>query len=242
MTDTPSPILLVHGAWHGAWCFAALQTELDRRGVPTFAVDLPGHGASALPLTDLYGDATHVAEAVAAIRERYGRDVVLAGHSYGGAVVTQAAGDGAGIAHLVYLTAFALDAGESVMGFLGSQPQREIALAGGLRPRDDGTSVVDPEVAAAAFYAGCPADTVPAALARLSPQPMVTFTQPVTTSPRGAVRSTFLLCTRDEAIHPDHQGVLATRCSEVVEVATDHSPFASAVAVTADLLERVARG
>ena len=43
---SPRPIVLVHGAVHGAWCWAALQTELDRRGVPSYAVDLPGHGAS----------------------------------------------------------------------------------------------------------------------------------------------------------------------------------------------------
>ena len=49
----PRPILLVHGAWHGAWCWAALQAELDRRGVASWAVDLPGHGLSTEPLGDL---------------------------------------------------------------------------------------------------------------------------------------------------------------------------------------------
>lgn len=242
MSPTHRPVLLVHGAWHGAWCFAHLQAELDRRGVPSFAVDLPGHGASTAPLGDLYGDAALVAEALTALRQRYGSDVVLAGHSYGGAVVTQAAGDGAGIAHLVYLTAFALDAGESVASFLGAQPAREVALARGVRQRDDGTSVVDPTVAPEAFYADCPAEIVAPALARLTPQLTVTFTQPVTVSPRVAVPSTFLLCTRDEAIHPDHQRTLAARCDAVTELAIDHSPFASAVAATADLLERAARG
>lgn len=242
MSDSSRTVLLVHGAWHGAWCFAALQAELDRRGVPSLAVDLPGHGASALPFTDLHGDAAHVAAAVDAVRDRYGTDPVLAGHSYGGAVITQAAGDGTGIGELVYLAAFALDAGESVTSFLGTQPRREVALGRGLRPRDDGTTMVDPAVAPAAFYADCPADAVPAAVARLSPQPMATFTQPVTTSPRATVASTYVLCTRDEAIHPDHQRVLAARCSRVVKLATDHSPFLSAVCATADLLAEVARG
>ena len=65
MTDalsTPTPIVLVHGAWHGAWCFAALQAELDKRGVPSYAVDLPGHGISDRPLGDLHGDAACVAD------------------------------------------------------------------------------------------------------------------------------------------------------------------------------------
>jgi pimeloyl-ACP methyl ester carboxylesterase len=241
MTSSTLPVVLVHGAWHGGWCFAALQAELDRRGVPSFAVDLPGHGASTLPLTDLSGDAAHVADVVAATRARNGSDVVLAGHSYGGAVITEAAGHGDGVAHLVYLAAFALDAGESVLGFLGAQERHDVALALALRPRDDGSSVIDPDLAPAAFYGECPADTVPAALARLSPQPMSTFGQAITASPRASVASTYVVCRRDEAIHPEHQRVMAARCTHVVELDTDHSPFLSAVAATADVLEAVAR-
>ncbi|MPY95620.1 MAG: alpha/beta fold hydrolase, partial [Acidimicrobiia bacterium] len=58
---SPRPIVLVHGACHGAWCWAAVQAELDRRGVPSYAVDLPGHGTSLAPLEDLHGDAVAVA-------------------------------------------------------------------------------------------------------------------------------------------------------------------------------------
>ena len=117
------PILLVHGAWHGAWCWATLQAELDRRGLPSYAVDLPGHGLSTLPLGDLHGDAGHVASVLAGFDD----EVVLVGHSYGGAVVTHAAGSAQAVAdrvsHLVYLTAFALDDGESVWTFARSRPR-----------------------------------------------------------------------------------------------------------------------
>src|SRR4051794_4678303 len=81
----PRPIVLVHGAFHGAWCWAALQTELDRLGVPSYAIDLPGHGASTAPLEDLHGDA----DAVARLLEAIDDEVVLVGHSYGGAVIGQ---------------------------------------------------------------------------------------------------------------------------------------------------------
>ena len=47
MTKT---VVLVHGAWHGAWCWSALQAELDRRGVPSLAVELPGHGTEPIHL------------------------------------------------------------------------------------------------------------------------------------------------------------------------------------------------
>src|SRR5690606_3684632 len=112
-----SPVVLVHGAWHGAWCWAALQAELDRRGVPTYAVDLPGHGASLLPLGDLYGDAEHVAAVLAALAGR--GPAILVGHSYAGAVVTEAAVRApVPVGHLVYIGAFALDEGESVFDAL----------------------------------------------------------------------------------------------------------------------------
>ena len=145
------PIVLVHGAWHGAWCWAGLQHALDDLGVPSYAIDLPGHGASTAPLSDLYGDAEHVADVLRTL----GTPVVLVGHSYGGAVITEAAGRHPEVAHLVYLTAFALEAGESVMSLLTSLPRADIALGRAIVPRDDGTSVVDATKAATAFYAEC---------------------------------------------------------------------------------------
>lgn len=63
MSASP-PIVLVHGAWHGAWCFAGLQHALDELGLPSYAIDLPGHGTSGEPFGTLHSDAA----AVAAVR------------------------------------------------------------------------------------------------------------------------------------------------------------------------------
>jgi len=237
--SAPRPVILVHGAWHGAWCWSALQAELDRRGVPSYAVDLPGQGASTAPLGDLHGDAAHVADVV----DRLGTDVVLVGHSYGGAVITEAAVRTARVAHLVYLAAFALDAGESVLGLLRSLPHHEVALSAAMRPGVvEGTTVLDPVAAVPALYGRCDPTVVRAALARLSPQSMATFTQETTGCPRPRIGSTYVVCTEDEAVHPEHQAAMATRCDTVVRLATDHSPFVSAVAATADVIEAAATG
>jgi pimeloyl-ACP methyl ester carboxylesterase len=244
MTDAvpASPlVVLVHGAWHGAWCWSALQSRLDDRGIASVAIDLPGHGVSTLPLGDLHGDAQHVADVIEAL----GRPVVLVGHSYGGAVITEAAvrtsssGPGAHVRHLVYLTAFALDQDESIMGALGAMPKHDVALGAAMRMRDDGTSVLDPDLAAAALYGSCTPEVIAAALARLSPQPMATMVQPVTGAPRDTTPSTYVVCTLDRAIHPAHQQIMSTRCTEVVTLETDHSPFASMPDATADVIERV---
>jgi pimeloyl-ACP methyl ester carboxylesterase len=240
---TTRVVVLVHGAWHGAWCWAALQSELDRRGVPSYALDLPGHGASTAALADLHGDADAVVEAIAAIRRTHDGGVVLVGHSYGGAVVTEAAArapDGV-IAHIVYVAGFALDDGESIITFLSAAPRLDVELARAVVTHADGTNTLDRTVAATALYGECPPDVAAAALARLCSQTVASWRQTVDGSPRGRISSTYVRCLRDKSIHPDHQRLLAARCDDDIELDTDHSPFLSRTTAVADVLEALAR-
>jgi pimeloyl-ACP methyl ester carboxylesterase len=234
--------VLVHGAWHGAWCWAALQAELDRHGVPSIAVDLPGHGGSAEPLTGLHGDAAALGNMLDRLQERGTGPVVLVGHSYGGAVITHAATGRNDIRHLVYIAAFALDDGESIIGALGTLERHDVALAAAMMPTADGAATnVDPELAPDALYGQCDPHVVAAALLRLSPQPMATMIEAVAGSPRSAVDSTYVVCLQDRAVHPAHQEVFARRCTNRVELDTDHSPFISAVDDVAAILEAITR-
>ena len=230
------PVVLVHGAWHGAWCWAGLQHALDDLGVASYAVDLPGHGTSTEPLTDLSGDADHVA----AVLRKLGTPAVLVGHSYGGAVITEAAGRHPDVAHLLYLTAFALEPGESVMSLLASLPQARVALGLAIVADADGGSTIDPTKATAAFYGECSPSAAAAAVARLCPQQLVTMTDAVTASPRVSIPSTYVRCLRDEAVHISHQDVLAARCGTTLTLDTDHSPFVSRIAETAAIIQRIA--
>lgn len=231
-------ILLVHGAWHGAWCWSALQAELDGRGVPSYAIDLPGHGASPLPLSDLYGDARLVADCIGNL----GDDLVVVGHSYGGAVITEAAADAANVTRLVYLTAFTPDVGESVTSLLRSLPSVPSALGRAIQAGDNGTSVLaGDEAIINGLYGACDPGPVAAAIARLSPQTVTSFNQPVTAAAWSTIESTFVTCTDDQAIPIVHQRLMAQRCSATVSLHTDHSPFISAVGDTADILEAISR-
>ena len=236
---TTKTVLLVHGAWHGAWCWATLQAELDRRGVPSLAIDLPGHGLSPLAFTDLHGDAQHVADALA----RINGPVVLVGHSYGGAVITEAATRHAdNVSHLVYMTALALDKDEAVLPFVQCLPRVESPLGAAMRPSDDGAfTTIDPTKSEVAFYGECPKGTTEAANARLCAQPVATFLQPVTGAAWRTIPSTYIECTLDGAIPIEHQRAMSSRCTNVVTLETDHSPFTSKPAETADVLERLAR-
>lgn len=235
-------IVLVHGAWHGAWCWAALQNELDRRGIASLAVDLPGHGASVLPLGDLHGDADHVVDVVTALA----RPVVLVGHSYGGAVITEAAArlariSGSRVEHLVYLAAFCLDEGESVMDVARHESGGSVDLGAAMVPIEGGLTVLDPEKAAPALYGDCDERAVAAALVRLSPQPLATMVQTASGAPWRSIRSTYVVCARDRAVHPGNQEYMARRCRTVVRLDTDHSPFLSKTTETADVLEGALR-
>jgi pimeloyl-ACP methyl ester carboxylesterase len=238
---THRPILLVHGAWHGAWCWAALQAELDRRGIASWAIDLPGHGLSTEPLSDLVTDA----QAVVAALQTIGDDVVLVGHSYGGAVITEAAAraldKGLTLAHLVYLTAFAPDDGESVTGAFTALPRADTPLNGLLQRHDDGTFSAGPATAVAdVFYGHCTPEQATAAVARLSRQAITSLVQPVSGDPRSQIASTYVVCADDRAVHPRHQRLMAERCGAVLELPTDHSPFMSMPAETAALLAEIA--
>ena len=244
--SAPRTVVLVHGAWHGAWCFAALQDALDRRGVPSLAVDLPGHGASTAPLGDLFTDARHVADLLAVLADRRpGDPPVLVGHSYGGAVITEAAAHTA-VHHLVYLAAFALDEGESVGSFMRAAPAADVLLDRCVTPAPDvdgrpSSTVLRPdEQTVRALYGRCDPAIGAAALARLSPQPVDTMRGRVSGAPRDTVPSTYVVCSDDLAVAPAHQRLMAQRCTHTVELDADHSPFLSAVDATADIIASIA--
>jgi pimeloyl-ACP methyl ester carboxylesterase len=231
-------VVLIHGAWHGAWCWAALQSELDSRGIPSLAVDLPGHGASTEPLGDLVGDAAHVA----AVIESLDRPVVLVGHSYGGAVIGQAAPSTANVVHLVFLAAYALDVGEDVIGLTKAMPPAEGRLGKAIViDGDTRTSTIDPELAHDAFYGHCDPAISAAHVARLGRQPVATFVQPATNAAWRSLPSTYVRCLDDAGIPIAHQDFMAARCTNVETLDTDHSPFSSMPVETAEIVARVVR-
>ena len=238
MHDHPVPAtaVLVHGAWHGAWCFDRLMPLLAAAKVPAVAVDLPGHGADPGPFADLHGDA----DRVRAVLDTIDGDVVLLGHSYGGAVITEAGAHPA-VCHLVYLCALALDDGEScaaaaVEETSGLSHEGRPSLADGWVQHADGTTTLTAEGAAACLYHDCDPATAAWAIARLGPQPMANLGQAPAAVAWRDRPSSYVVCSEDQAIHPGLQRVLARRCTATYEWATGHSPFANQPALLRALL------
>jgi pimeloyl-ACP methyl ester carboxylesterase len=228
--------LFVHGAWHGAWCWDPVLPLLRSAGVPALAIDLPGHGADTAPLTDLHGHG----DAIHAALDTVDGPVVLVGHSYGGAAITDA-GTHPSVRHLVYVSAFCLDAHETVISnnVAGGQGSE---LEAWVRVDPDGTMTVDPAGAGSAFFADCDPAVVPTLIARLGPERMDGLGQ----HPRAVAwrerPSTFAICTEDRALTPTLQRNLAERCTDWVEWPTSHSPFISRPDLVADLLVAVTTG
>lgn len=233
-------VMLVHGAWHGAWAWERVVPLLAAAGVDAVAVDLSGHGADQGPLGDLHGDAARVRAEL----DRATSEVVLVGHSYGGAVITEA-GDHPAVGHLVYLCAFALDAGESCGNAAADQAagishegRPDLGAAFVMEP--GGTVTLDQTTAATCLYHDCDADTVAWAMARLGPHPLVTIQQTPETVAWRVKPSTYVICRDDLAIHPDLQRLLARRCTTSVEWPSGHSPFLSHPELVAELLAGLA--
>lgn len=228
--------VVVHGAWHGAWCFDRVLPLLEEAAVPVVAIDLPGHGDDSGPLTDLHGDAERVRTVLDGIDD----EVVLLGHSYGGAVITEA-GAHPSVAHLVFLCAFPLEIDESCMAAAVAQAadfshDGRPNLAEAFVDQPDGSTRLEPAGAAACLYNDCDADTVAWALARLGPHPMANLGQAPAAVAWRERPSTYVVCAADNAVHPDLQRLMAKRCTASVEWETSHSPFASQPALLADLL------
>ncbi len=227
-------VVLVPGAWHGAWCFERVIAALSSRGIAAVAIDRPGHGNSTSPRSDLFGDAECVRFAIDAIDG----DVVLVGHSYGGCVISVAGHDHPAVRHLVYLTAFVPMETESAMDLVLSTPG-ELSGEDVLVVDDTFTAVVNERFVGPVFYGDCSAEDQSEAAAQLQPQNMISLTQAPGVAAWASTPSTFVVCTLDKAIVPELQHRMAERTTHTVEIEASHSPFWSQPDAVADVLANV---
>lgn len=235
--------VLVHGAFHGAWCWARLIPELEARGHRAVALDLPGLGDDRTPLAEvtLAGNVAAVLDVLAAEEE----PVVLVGHSMGGVTIASAAEAEPGrVGLLVYLAAFMPRNGESVLSLSRSPgARRETGPPAFARTSDGLGFVALPERARAVFYSRCSDRDVAYAIRRLRPQAYsVQKAEVALTEARyGSVPRAFFECLEDNAVSLSLQRHMVDRSPcPVVSLATDHSPFFSAPALLAEELAKAA--
>jgi pimeloyl-ACP methyl ester carboxylesterase len=213
-----STFVLIHGGWHGGWCWQRVVPLLLDMGHQVIAPDLPGHGSkTTTPASRPY---EQYVTSVCNILDAQNDAVVLVGHSSGGAVISAVAEErGTKISVLVVLTAFLLPSG--VMPRSVAQEDRESLLQSYLVIDPEGLTVsVTPEGARRVFYSDCTEEDAEWATSLLVPEPLIPPrpTAPSIPKPRcWQGPKVYIECLQDRALGPSMQRKMYTEspCDKV---------------------------
>ncbi len=226
MSGKPA-IVLVHGFWGGAAHWSKVIVALSRKGHD-------GLRAVEMPLTSLADDAERLRKMV---RQQSG-PVLLVGHSYGGAVITEA-GDLPNVAGLVYIAAFAPDAGESPGAISQALPPAAIA---NLAPDSDGYLWIKPDKFHESFCQDLPADEA-FVMAVTQKAPLAsTFGNNITAPAWKKKPAWYQISSEDRMINPDNQKRMAERMKprRIITLAAGHASLASKPAEVTALIDEAA--
>lgn len=197
--DRKSPIVLVHGAWHGGWCWDLVRPHLEAAGHRVFTPTLTGLSDRAHLADPVPGLATHIEDIVRVIEAHELRHVTLVGHSYGGMVVTSVADRLKDrIARIVYIDAAVPEDGDDFASRIpGAAPEsieRMREAFRGLAPDGVWIPAMPPEVVGVD-----PANTELAdwLRRRLTPHPVQSWLEPVrfVNGGTGGIAKTYIVCT-----------------------------------------------
>ncbi|KAA9377646.1 alpha/beta hydrolase [Microbispora cellulosiformans] len=233
-------VVFVHGACvrDGAWWWHRTAAILEPEGVPSSAPPLPSCGEGGhedggrLPGTD----GPSLPDDVAAVRAHLASvagPVVVVAHSYGGVVVAEAVAGLPSVRHLLFVTSFLPEPGESLSSFGDGGPAPYLDFG------PDGTFGVRPETATETFLQDCDEEAVAGAHARLVRQTAAVTVRPVSAAAWKEIPSTYLVCARDNGTPPSLQRAQAARADRVVEIDAGHHPFLSRPDEVAGLVLRL---
>jgi pimeloyl-ACP methyl ester carboxylesterase len=241
-----SRLVLVHGAFSGAWCWEPVRRGLEAAGHTVESLDLPGSGYDRTPAAEVTLDsyAQRVCEVLAD-----GAPAVLIGHSMGGMAITQAAARiPEQVTDLIYVSAFLPVDGESLLELThrpeaaGDQIQANMVLDG-----DPPVTATLPDAAArVAVYGSCDDDAAAWAMRHRRPQALAPMGQPFRVVPDceeafTALPRRYVVCLQDRCIMPAMQRFMLERagCEPVIEINTDHAPFLSTTEELVGALNRL---
>jgi len=231
----PRTYVLVHGAWHGGWCWRRVADLLKAQGHRVFCPTLTGLGERAHLLNRDVNMTTHINDVIAVLEAEELEDVVLVGHSYGGIVITGVAAKAKSrLWQLVYLDSAIVEDGESWSSAHSPQVQAErrklAETSGGLSmpvPKAEVFGLRDP-------------DDLDWVQRRMTPQPFAPYDQKMHWGgPVGnGLPKLYVDCTEPAyaGLAPVKQRIRANPAWKCVELKTGHDAMVSAPAETAKLL------
>jgi len=225
-----STYVLIHGSWHGAWCWYKIIPLLEQAGHKAIALDLPGHGRDWTAARGV--SMQSYVDSVCKILDAQPEPVILVGHSRGGIVISQTAEyRPRKIQTLVYLAAYLIPNGEAMLPTaLGDS---ESLIASNLVLNEaEGYHMLKQEAFKAALYADCSREDVALATALLTPEPNAPVATPLNLSDEnfGRVARVYIETLQDKGVSPTLQKKMytVTSCRNVMSIQTSHSPFLSA--------------
>ncbi|WP_236256139.1 alpha/beta fold hydrolase [Streptomyces hygroscopicus] len=226
-------VVFVHGACvrDGAWWWHRTAELLRERGVPSVAPALPSCGEAGVPGGV---DGPGLPEDVAAVRQvlQAGDEpTVVVAHSYGGIVTAEAAAGIGSVRHLLLVSSYLPEAGQSLSEFGDGSPAPFLDV-----DPDGGTFGVRPELLVNTFLQDCDPQLQAQAADHLARQSVRVTGQPVGAAAWQQVPSTYLVCAQDRGTPPRLQREFARRAGSVVELDAGHHPFLSQPAAVRDLL------
>ena len=234
--------ILVHGAWHGGWCWDGVRRALAAHGHHAEAPTLPSHQPKAERAGVRFED--YVEVLVNALHEQP-EPVVLVGHSSAGFSLQVAAPLAAAkIAQLVFINAFVLPDGKSQFDLIPSEAAEGLSAAA-VNTSDNTVPVIE-DFVRDALMVGDPEGAQDELLARLVPQPLALFTTPVATDAFAALvrPKAVIYGTRDASLPPGAYRAMAETLGEYTLIKIDGSHealYTEPAKVAAALLEVVQR-
>jgi pimeloyl-ACP methyl ester carboxylesterase len=225
--QTKPTIVLVHAAWADGSSWSHVIPRLRAEGLSVIAPQLP--------LTSLEADTL----ALKKVLRRVAGPIVLAAHSYGGAVITSAAASEHAVRSLVYIAAMAPDEGETVAALLHRAPPHP--LAPGLTPDAEGLLWMTRQGFADAVAPGSSADELDVMTAVQIPTSVQCITHPMGVPAWRETLSWYLVAEEDRIIAADTQRFMAERAgATVISKPIDHTPLTSAPQDVADIILQAA--
>ncbi|MFQ5652799.1 MAG: alpha/beta fold hydrolase [bacterium] len=221
-------IILVHGAWHGSWCWERVIPHLKAAHFLVRAPDLPGHGQDKTPIREVTLQA--YVDKICEVIDSAQPPVMLVGHSLGGMVITQAAESRPDkIDLLVYVCAFLLENGQSRHDGAPVDPQSIMGPRVLNKSADGSYTTIKPSALKDLFYGDCTDEDVALVQARIGPQAAAPPATRLKTSDEnfGRVRRIYIETLQDRAMTPNMQRAMYTAlpCEKVIAMNTSHSPF-----------------
>jgi pimeloyl-ACP methyl ester carboxylesterase len=230
-------VVFVHGACvkDGSWWWHRAGAVLQAAGISSAAPALPSCGEVGKPAGAAGPGFDDDVAAVRQVLSTSDEPTVVVGHSYGGMVTAEAADGVAAVRHLVLISSYLPEPGESLSSFAGPEPAPFITV-----DSEAGTFAVPAEFLPDIFVHDCPPDVAAESVRHLAVQTLSVTQHPVRAAAWHQVPSTYLLCTGDRGTPAARQREFARRATRVVELDTGHHPFLAQPEAVADVVAGLA--